>query len=223
MDDTTGLVLYVGRDATSGEGECPGSRQCLALVDAQCVPCTVQHVETLYEAGVEIPNWLDGTPLLVDAVSRQAFKGTQAVAFLEGAARASAEAVFLREAEVAAGAARAARAAPLAPPAPPAPPAPAGPPRGGGPGPGSGRAAPAALGGGGHEVGEDEGEEDDVWGQAPPMDAVVGSHPAPGKGMPPPVAHEPTRGGGVTEDDLQRYMDARIRTGGVEGAPGGGA
>jgi len=202
MGDQAGIVLYVGRDATSGAGECPGSRHCLALIDAQCIPCTVQHVEHLHEAGVEIPSWLDGTPVLVDAVLRQAFKGTQAVSFLESAARASAEAALTREAEVAsASAAASARATASARAASAARAV-------------SARAAsmaPGPVGGEGDEGDEgEEGDEGDAWGQRPSTEA--GLPVRPGQGMPPPVSHEPPRDGKVTKDDLQRYMEARNRT-----------
>jgi len=211
-NDSAGLVLYVGRDASGGEA-CPGSRRCLALVDAQCIPCTVQHVENLYEAGVEIPDWLDGTPVLVDAATRQAFKGSKAVAFLEGAARASAEAeaAAAAEAEAEAEAARAAvatagRAARAARAAGAAAAAPA--PRAAAP---RAAAPPAALGEGGESDESDEGDKADAWGRTLSTGAGAGLGSRPGQGPPPPTPNEPSRDGKVTEDEVQRYIEARNR------------
>lgn len=42
----------------------------------------IQDVEVLIEKGVSLPDWLDGTPILVDMSTKQAMKGTEAVNFI---------------------------------------------------------------------------------------------------------------------------------------------
>lgn len=44
--------------------------------------CTVQSVDRMLESGMELPAWLDGTPIVVDTMTKQARKGTVAYTFL---------------------------------------------------------------------------------------------------------------------------------------------
>lgn len=85
-------VLYVGHDARDPQRLCAGSERCMPLVEAIREDVAVQNVNLMLEGGVDIPAWLDGTPILVDTQSREASKGSSAVGRLEELAGLSAPA-----------------------------------------------------------------------------------------------------------------------------------
>lgn len=75
------LVLYVNKFYESATDYDPGSSECLKIVQGQS-DCLVQDVDHILSQGVQLPAWLDGTPLVVDTKSSTAVKGSSAIAFL---------------------------------------------------------------------------------------------------------------------------------------------
>lgn len=75
-------VLYVAHDASRPDALCPGSRACLNALGALRDECAVQVVDRMLENALPLPEWLDGTPILVDTESRQALKGSDAYEYL---------------------------------------------------------------------------------------------------------------------------------------------
>ena len=53
----------------------------------------VQNVDVMLERGIELPVWLDGTPVLVDMTLKQAHKGQHAIRHLQQLGRAPPEEV----------------------------------------------------------------------------------------------------------------------------------
>lgn len=76
------FVLYVSSDDKDATQFCYGSRECLKLIEPLKEDVTVQHVDRMLEAGVEIPDWLNGTPILVNTMEKSALRGTDAFNFL---------------------------------------------------------------------------------------------------------------------------------------------
>lgn len=74
-------VLYIAQDARDASRFCPGSRQAVALVEQQELDNSVliQNVAVLQKKDVKLPDWLTGTPSLVDTRSSLLFRGTEAV------------------------------------------------------------------------------------------------------------------------------------------------
>tara|TARA_B100000787_G_scaffold65906_2_gene48330 strand:+ start:1348 stop:1860 length:513 start_codon:yes stop_codon:yes gene_type:complete len=77
-------VLYISSDDADATQFCYGSRECLKLIEPIKEDVTVQHVDRMLEAGVEIPDWLDGTPILVNTVEKSALRGTGVYEYLKG-------------------------------------------------------------------------------------------------------------------------------------------
>ena len=71
-------VLYVGPDAANPQIYCPGSRRCIGVAQA-VTGINIQNVHMLMDEGVALPEWLSGTPMLVDMQRKQAFKGSDAL------------------------------------------------------------------------------------------------------------------------------------------------
>ena len=78
MATNKNYVLYVNDDNENLDNLCPGSQICASLLDG-CTDVHVQHVVPLIEKGIDLPEWLDGTPCLVDKKTSQAYRGTAAV------------------------------------------------------------------------------------------------------------------------------------------------
>ena len=72
-------VLYVSQDKESPEVFCPGSRRCLNIINQLGCDVNVQNVDAMIAKGVELPDWLNGTPILVNIKSKQALKGSRAI------------------------------------------------------------------------------------------------------------------------------------------------
>jgi hypothetical protein len=53
------------------------------LIDPIKEDVNVQHVDRMMEAGVALPDWLDGTPILVDTTEKKALRGTHAFEYLK--------------------------------------------------------------------------------------------------------------------------------------------
>tara|TARA_B100000787_G_scaffold167828_1_gene155319 strand:- start:1703 stop:2188 length:486 start_codon:yes stop_codon:yes gene_type:complete len=77
------FVLYISSDNRDSTQFCYGSRECLKFVDPIKEDVTVQHVDRMMEAGVQLPEWLDGTPILVNTMEKTAHRGTDAYEYLK--------------------------------------------------------------------------------------------------------------------------------------------
>ena len=79
-------VLYVGIDRNDKTRSrfCPGSRRAIEVIDDANMQdkVTIQSVDTLRENMPNLPEWLKGTPTLVDRASRHAMRGTAAIEHL---------------------------------------------------------------------------------------------------------------------------------------------
>lgn len=79
---STRWILYVGNDARGGGRDfCRGSRACLAALDNLELDnmVTVQDCDSLRDEGVAFPDWLVGTPILIDRNTMTRYAGTDAV------------------------------------------------------------------------------------------------------------------------------------------------
>ena len=84
-------ILYIAPDAHDSSRFCPGSRAAVDLMEQSPIEgVLVQNVQVLRQRGAKLPQWLSGTPTLVDKAQSAAFKGTQAVRRLEEIAHAEA-------------------------------------------------------------------------------------------------------------------------------------
>ena len=75
-------VLYVGHDKIDPTMFCAGSLVCMSLVDKLDEDITVQDCTVLREAQ-ELPEWLNGTPILIDGDNPVPTRGTDAVRMLQ--------------------------------------------------------------------------------------------------------------------------------------------
>lgn len=75
-------VLYVGHDNTEQNEFCPGSTVCMALVEKISTTIRVQNCDILCQHQ-DLPEWLNGTPILIDDVTQEPYRGTQAVRVLQ--------------------------------------------------------------------------------------------------------------------------------------------
>ena len=180
-------VLYVGRDRDDPSEFCPGSLVCMSLVEKLDDDAIQIQDCSILRQSQELPDWLNGTPILIDRNSPMPLRGTQAVRMLQSILKIQDER-------------RSARAARPEKPKPP--------PRGAMP-----RMQPIATRqpssqSQSHErqeqpppnfgllgTNDNEDDEDDVE----PMDTMSNGA----------AANVQIRDDKVTEDDLQRYMEAR--------------
>ena len=79
MTEKNKWVLYISQDKQNSEVFCPGSRECLRSINGNEGYINIQNVDAMLERGIELPPWLNGTPILVDVESKRALKGTDAV------------------------------------------------------------------------------------------------------------------------------------------------
>ena len=73
-------VLYVGSDFNEEDAMCPGSTVCLAL--AEKIPdeaLSIQNCDILRKTTIEFPDWLNGTPILINEEEGIPYRGTDAV------------------------------------------------------------------------------------------------------------------------------------------------
>lgn len=71
-------VLYINKDYTGGGPYCPGSSHCLEIL-SDLPDVEVQHIDDILKSGVNLPQWLEGTPCLVDTQTATATKGSNAI------------------------------------------------------------------------------------------------------------------------------------------------
>ena len=80
---TSNIVLYVAVDKNDNNDLCKGSRLCMNLLEI--LPTNfinVQSCDKLKSKNIEFPNWLNGTPTLVNRESGEIYKGSYAVQLL---------------------------------------------------------------------------------------------------------------------------------------------
>lgn len=73
------IVLYIAHDLTDNDEMCPGSTVCISIVDKiEEGLINVQDCDILRESK-DLPEWLNGTPILVDDNEGVPHKGKDAV------------------------------------------------------------------------------------------------------------------------------------------------
>lgn len=73
-------VLYVASDKQDKKVMCPGSTVCIAL--AKDIPenmLSIQNCDILKQSTQEIPDWLNGTPLLINEKEGIPYRGREAI------------------------------------------------------------------------------------------------------------------------------------------------
>lgn len=85
------FVLYIAQSRRNHDEFCPGSKAAIEAAHAAQSSVLVQNVDVMIERGVELPPWLDGTPILVNTEARQALKGSAAIAYLRELAEGAQE------------------------------------------------------------------------------------------------------------------------------------
>lgn len=85
-------ILYVGHDKKDTNEFCSGSLVCMSLVEQLPTvnKIVVQDCDILRKSK-QIPDWLDGTPILIDDTDQIPRRGTQAVRYLQELLATSAE------------------------------------------------------------------------------------------------------------------------------------
>ena len=77
------MLLYVAKDKRKSS-YCPGSRACLEIIGhIQNPDIQIQNVNKLISDGIELPGWLNGSPILVNKNTGEIMRGTAAVEFLK--------------------------------------------------------------------------------------------------------------------------------------------
>ena len=76
-------VLYVAHSHEEPDRLCTGSRKAMKLMEPVKEDVLVQSIDVLQEKGVALPDWLQGTPTLVDTSDKSAYSGTQALDHLK--------------------------------------------------------------------------------------------------------------------------------------------
>jgi hypothetical protein len=71
-------VLYINKAYDGKSQYCAGSTRCLEII-ADIPDVEVQHIDQILKSGVTLPQWLEGTPCLVDTHAATATKGSNAI------------------------------------------------------------------------------------------------------------------------------------------------
>lgn len=80
-------VLYVGRDRDDPSEYCPGSLVCMTIAEKlDNVEIQIQDCNILRQSQ-QLPEWLNGTPILVERADPRPLRGTDAVRFLQSLLR----------------------------------------------------------------------------------------------------------------------------------------
>jgi hypothetical protein len=82
-------VLYINNSHRDEASLCEGSKLCMSAVNGR-KDFIIQNVQHLIQNNVNLPEWLDGTPCLVDKETSQAYKGTAAVNFAKSVGKSNA-------------------------------------------------------------------------------------------------------------------------------------
>ena len=73
------MILYVAKHYEKNE-YCIGSQKCISQIHSKTIDSIeIQDVNKLISENIKLPNWLNGTPILVDKKTGEVFKGTDAV------------------------------------------------------------------------------------------------------------------------------------------------
>lgn len=72
-------VLYIGQDIENPEQFCMGSRESLRHIKPIEEDCLIQNVDSMLDEKVDLPDWMDGTPIFVSILEKKAWKGTDAI------------------------------------------------------------------------------------------------------------------------------------------------
>jgi hypothetical protein len=75
-------ILYIGHDRTEPDYYCPGSTVCISLVEKLSQRVRVQNCDILRQHE-DLPEWLNGTPILIDEEEQHPHRGTEAVRYLQ--------------------------------------------------------------------------------------------------------------------------------------------
>ncbi len=78
MTSSHTYVLYIAQDHRDSSRFCAGSRVAMEYVEDLGGEILVQNVDVLQRKAA-LPEWLSGTPCLVDQTKKVAFKGTEAI------------------------------------------------------------------------------------------------------------------------------------------------
>ena len=76
------FVLYVGRDKDDPSEYCPGSLVCMSLVEKIEEDIQIQDCNIL-KSSQALPSWLNGTPILISRKDPEPHRGTEAVRVLQ--------------------------------------------------------------------------------------------------------------------------------------------
>ncbi len=76
------FVLYVNKCYNDMTQYDVGSSQCLKIIETFKDRILIQDIDSILENGIELPSWLDGTPIVVDTKDSTAHKGERAVSLL---------------------------------------------------------------------------------------------------------------------------------------------
>ena len=73
------FILYVGKDIENSAEFCCGSKVCINMLQGiENEHVTIQDANVLMNAR-QLPDWLDGTPVLVDTTAMSIYKGSDAI------------------------------------------------------------------------------------------------------------------------------------------------
>lgn len=75
-------ILYIGHDKTEPAYYCPGSTVCISLVEKLSQRVRVQNCDILRQHE-DMPDWLNGTPILIDEEEQHPRRGTEAIRYLQ--------------------------------------------------------------------------------------------------------------------------------------------
>lgn len=81
------FMLYISGDADGSGRFCAGSRECIALIQStpQLLRSTrFENVDVIMQENPTLPEWLHGTPTLVDIYLKRIIRGTHARDYLLG-------------------------------------------------------------------------------------------------------------------------------------------
>lgn len=76
------FILYVGRDKDDPSEYCPGSLVCMSLVEKIEHDIQIQDCNIL-KSSQSLPSWLNGTPILISRKDPEPHRGTEAVRVLQ--------------------------------------------------------------------------------------------------------------------------------------------
>jgi hypothetical protein len=76
-------VLYVGPSSRGGQQMCPGSQAALDVIETFKEDVAIADVNKLRLEGEQLPEWLEGTPCVVNTAEKLAYMGSHCIAHLK--------------------------------------------------------------------------------------------------------------------------------------------